>query len=136
MALKNCHESIEDYLETILELSKIKQVVRSIDIAQAMNYSKPSVSIAMKKLKEKQYVNIDDNGYITLTELGLKVAESVLERHEIISSVLIQLGVNDQTAYEDACRIEHDLSDETFQKIKEFYLNTIKNKLIKKGTRA
>lgn len=126
MALKNCHESIEDYLETILELSKIKQVVRSIDIAQAMNYSKPSVSIAMKKLKEKQYVNIDDNGYITLTELGLKVAESVLERHEIISSVLIQLGVNDQTAYEDACRIEHDLSDETFQKIKEFYLNTIK----------
>ena len=136
MALKNRHESIEDYLETILELSKIKQVVRSIDIAQAMNYSKPSVSIAMKKLKEKQYVNIDDNGYITLTELGLKVAESVLERHEIISSVLIQLGVNDQTAYEDACRIEHDLSDETFQKIKEFYLNTIKNKLIKKGTRA
>lgn len=126
MALKNRHESIEDYLETILELSKIKQVVRSIDIAQAMNYSKPSVSIAMKKLKEKQYVNIDDNGYITLTELGLKVAESVLERHEIISSVLIQLGVNDQTAYEDACRIEHDLSDETFQKIKEFYLNTIK----------
>ena len=136
MALKNRHESIEDYLETILELSKIKQVVRSIDIAQAMNYSKPSVSIAMKKLKEKQYVNIDDNGYITLTELGLKVAESVLERHEIISSVLIQLGVNDQTAYEDACRIELDLSDETFQKIKEFYLNTIKNKLIKKGTRA
>ena len=126
MALKNRHESIEDYLETILELSKIKQVVRSIDIAQAMNYSKPSVSIAMKKLKEKQYVNIDDNGYITLTELGLKVAESVLERHEIISSVLIQLGVNDQTAYEDDCRIEHDLSDETFQKIKEFYLNTIK----------
>ena len=126
MALKNRHESIEDYLETILELSKIKQVVRSIDIAQAMNYSKPSVSIAMKKLKEKQYVNIDDNGYITLTELGLKVAESVLERHEIISSVLIQLGVNDQTAYEDACRIEHDLSDETFQKIKEFYLSTIK----------
>ena len=136
MALKNCHESIEDYLETILELSKVKPVVRSIDIAQAMNYSKPSVSIAMKKLKEKQYVNIDDNGYITLTELGLKVAESVLERHEIISSVLIQLGVNDQTAYEDACRIEHDLSDETFQKIKEFYLNTIKNKLIKNGTRA
>ena len=136
MALKNRHESIEDYLETILELSKVKPVVRSIDIAQAMNYSKPSVSIAMKKLKEKQYVNIDDNGYITLTELGLKVAESVLERHEIISSVLIQLGVNDQTAYEDACRIEHDLSDETFQKIKEFYLNTIKNKLIKKGTRA
>ena len=126
MALKNRHESIEYYLETILELSKIKQVVRSIDIAQAMNYSKPSVSIAMKKLKEKQYVNIDDNGYITLTELGLKVAESVLERHEIISSVLIQLGVNDQTAYEDACRIEHDFSDETFQKIKEFYLNTIK----------
>ena len=126
MALKNRHESIEDYLETILELSKIKQVVRSIDIVQAMNYSKPSISIAMKKLKEKQYVNIDDNGYITLTELGLKVAESVLERHEIISSVLIQLGVNDQTAYEDACRIEHDLSDETFQKIKEFYLNTIK----------
>ena len=126
MALKNRHESIEDYLETILELSKVKPVVRSIDIAQAMNYSKPSISIAMKKLKEKQFINIDDNGYITLTELGLKVAESVLERHEIISSVLIQLGVNKETSYEDACRIEHDLSDETFQKIKEFYLNTIK----------
>ena len=126
MALKNRHESIEDYLETILELSKVKPVVRSIDIAQAMNYSKPSISIAMKKLKEKQFINIDDNGYITLTELGLMVAESVLERHEIISSVLIQLGVNKETSYEDACRIEHDLSDETFQKIKEFYLNTIK----------
>ena len=126
MPLNKRQESIVDYLETILELSKVNPIVRSIDIAQAMNYSKPSVSIAMKKLKEKQYVNIDDNGYITLTELGLKVAESVLERHEIISSVLIQLGVNDQTAYEDACRIEHDLSDETFQKIKEFYLNTIK----------
>ena len=126
MALKNRHESIEDYLETILELSKIKQAVRSIDIAQAMNYSKPSISIAMKKLKEKQYIHIDDNGYITLTELGLKVAESVLERHEIISSVLIKLGVNDKTAYEDACRIEHDLSDETFQKIKEHYLTNIK----------
>jgi Mn-dependent DtxR family transcriptional regulator len=126
MPLNKRHESIEDYLETILELSKVNPIVRSIDIAQAMNYSKPSISIAMKKLKERHYIIIDDNGYITLTEMGLTVAKSVLEKHEIISSVLIKLGVNEDIAYKDACRIEHDLSDETFQKIKEFYLNTIK----------
>lgn len=126
MPLNKRHESIEDYLETILELSKVNPIVRSIDIAQAMNYSKPSISIAMKKLKERHYIIIDDNGYITLTEMGLTVAKSVLEKHEIISSVLLKLGVNEDIAYKDACRIEHDLSDETFQKIKEFYLNTIK----------
>ena len=107
--------------ERIISNTKMLFERKQIEVREA--HKKVEV---LKKLKEKQYVNIDDNGYITLTELGLKVAESVLERHEIISSVLIQLGVNDQTAYEDACRIEHDLSDETFQKIKEFYLNTIK----------
>ena len=127
MPLNKRHESIEDYLETILELSKVNPIVRSIDIAQAMNYSKPSISIAMKKLKEKHYIIIDDNGYITLTEMGLTVAKSVLEKHEIISKVLIKLGVNEEVAYKDACRIEHDLSDESFQKIKEFYLKNIKD---------
>lgn len=127
MPLNKRHESIEDYLETILELSKVNPIVRSIDIAQAMNYSKPSISIAMKKLKEKHYIIIDDNGYITLTEMGLTVAKSVLEKHEIISNVLIKLGVNEAIAYKDACRIEHDLSDESFQKIKEFYLKNIKD---------
>lgn len=127
MPLNKRHESIEDYLETILELSKVNPIVRSIDIAQAMNYSKPSISIAMKKLKERHYIIIDDNGYITLTEMGLTVAKSVLEKHEIISKVLIKLGVNEEVAYKDACRIEHDLSDESFQKIKEFYLKNIKD---------
>ena len=91
MPLNKRHESIEDYLETILELSKVNPIVRSIDIAQAMNYSKPSISIAMKKLKERHYIIIDDNGYITLTEMGLTVAKSVLEKHEIISKVLIKM---------------------------------------------
>ena len=127
MPLNKRYESIEDYLETILELSKVNPIVRSIDIAQAMNYSKPSISIAMKKLKERHYIIIDDNGYITLTEMGLTVAKSVLAKHEIISSVLIKLGVNEEVAYKDACRIEHDLSDESFQKIKEFYLKNIKD---------
>lgn len=127
MPLNKRHESIEDYLETILELSKVNPIVRSIDIAQAMNYSKPSISIAMKKLKEKHYIIINDNGHITLTEIGLTVAKSVLEKHEIISKVLIKLGVNEEVAYKDACRIEHDLSDESFQKIKEFYLKNIKD---------
>ena len=79
-----------------------------------MNYSKQSISIAMKKLKERHYIIIDDNGYITLTEMGLTVAKSVLEKHEIISSVLIKLGVNEDIAYKDACRIEHIISPETF----------------------
>ena len=111
-------ESQEDYLETILLLQKRLGQVRSIDIANEMNFTKPSVSIAMKNLREKAYITMSDNGYITLTESGRKRAESVLERHTILSDWLIGLGVNRQTAMEDACRMEHDLSEESFEAIK------------------
>ncbi|MCX4339417.1 MAG: metal-dependent transcriptional regulator [Lachnospiraceae bacterium] len=112
-------ESQEDYLETILLLQKRLGQVRSIDIANEMNFTKPSVSIAMKNLREKAYITMSDNGYITLTESGRKRAESVLERHTILSDWLISLGVSRETAMDDACRIEHDLSEESFEAIKK-----------------
>lgn len=112
------NESIEDYLETILSLQKRISYVRAIDIVHEMNFSKPSVSIAMKNLREKKYIDVDDNGYITLTDAGLKQAEIVLEKHTILSNWLIGLGVNPETALEDACRMEHDISEESFLAIK------------------
>lgn len=112
------NESIEDYLETILSLQKRISYVRAIDIVHEMNFSKPSVSIAMKNLREKKYIDVDDNGYITLTDAGLKQAENVLEKHTILSNWLIGLGVNPETALEDACRMEHDISEESFLAIK------------------
>ncbi|MGN1295724.1 MAG: metal-dependent transcriptional regulator [Bacilli bacterium] len=115
-------ESEEDYLERILMLSKDKGNVRAIDIANSMNYSKPSVSIALKKLKEKHYVNVDEStGFITLTDDGLSIASSIFERHQMIAKLLISLGVSEDTALKDACKIEHDLSEETFQRLKEHY---------------
>ncbi len=111
-------ESLEDYLETILLLQKRLGQVRSIDIANEMNFSKPSVSVAMKNLREKAYITTSDNGFIALTETGKQRAESVLERHTILSDWLISLGVSRQTALEDACRVEHDLSEESFNAIK------------------
>lgn len=115
-------ESTEDYLERILILTNRNGKVRSIDIANDMSFSKPSVSIAMKKLRDKNYITIDENGYIYLTPLGLEKASSVYERHVIISKSLMLLGVDEKTALIDACKIEHDLSEETFSKIKEHYL--------------
>ena len=112
-------ESLEDYLETILLLQKRTGQVRSIDIATEMNFSKPSVSVAMKNLREKGYIAMADNGYITLTESGLQRAESVLERHTLLSDWLISIGVSRETALEDACKIEHDLSEESFEAIKK-----------------
>ena len=109
-------ESREDYLETIYILSK-KGKVRAIDIVNEMHYSKPSVSIAMKKLKEEGYIEISDN-YITLTSNGLDIASKVYERHEILAKALVLLGVNEETALIDACKIEHDLSEESFIAIK------------------
>lgn len=109
-------ESREDYLETILLLSK-KGKVRAIDIVNEMHYSKPSVSIAMKKLKEEGYIEINDN-YITLTSLGNEIASKTYERHEILTKALVSLGVNKETALNDACKIEHDLSEESFNAIK------------------
>ncbi len=112
------HESAEDYLETILILKERSGAVRSIDIATEMNYSKPSISVAMKKLRENGYIEMDKEGYITLTATGYEVASSIYNRHKVLTSFFVSLGVNEKTAAEDACKIEHDLSEETFEKIK------------------
>ena len=111
-------ESAEDYLETILILSRRQQQVRSIDIVNEMNFSKPSVSIAMKNLREKGQIQMDSDGYITLTEEGHKIASQIYERHLLISKLLMQIGVEEQTALEEACWIEHDISQDTFEKLK------------------
>ena len=112
------HESAENYLETILMLSKKQSYVRSIDIANELNFSKPSVSVAMKNLRSSGHILGDDAGHITLTEDGLKIAESILERHSVLSKMLIRLGVSEEIASEDACRIEHVISKESFDAIK------------------
>ena len=115
------YESRENYLETIYILNKKLKNVRSIDIANELSFSKPSVSVAMKNLKNGGYITIDEDGYIKLTHLGLDVAKKTFERHTVIKEILISLGVSEETAADDACRIEHDLSDESFEKIKEFF---------------
>lgn len=112
-------ESLEDYLETILLLQKRMGQVRSIDIAREMNFTKPSVSVAMKNLREKAYITTSESGSILLTESGRKRAESVLERHTLLSDWLISIGVSKKTALEDACKVEHDLSEESFDAIKK-----------------
>ena len=111
-------ESVEDYLETILVLSKQLPVVRSIDIANELEYSKPSVSVAMKNLRGKGYITVSSEGYIVLTEEGKKLASDTYERHTLISQWLVELGVSTETASADACRIEHDLSQESFDALK------------------
>ena len=116
-------ESAENYLETILVLSQKNAAVRSIDIANEMNFTKASISIAMKRLREDGYINMDDDRMITLTPKGKDIASMVYERHQIIAKILIALGVDEATAYEDSCKIEHDLSQKSFEKIKEFYEN-------------
>ncbi|MDO4649785.1 MAG: metal-dependent transcriptional regulator [Eubacteriales bacterium] len=113
-------ESIEDYLETILMLQKSNGYVRSIDIANELNYTKASVSVAMKSLREKEYITMADNGHISLTDTGLQRAQSVLERHLLLENWLLKIGVSKDSAFEDACKIEHDLSEETFAAIKAF----------------
>ena len=116
-------ESLEDYLETILSLQNKLGQVRSIDIVHELGYSKPSVSVAMKNLRERKYITMTSDGYISLTESGKLRAENVLERHKLLSDWLIRIGVSEKTAMEDACKIEHDLSEETFQAIKIFLSN-------------
>ncbi len=110
---------MEDYLETILLLQNRKNKVRSIDIVSELGYTKASVSIAMKGLREKGLITMDEVGYITFTTEGLLLAEKVLERHTLLSDWLISLGVSENTAREDACRIEHDISEETFEILKK-----------------
>jgi Mn-dependent DtxR family transcriptional regulator len=114
------HESAENYLETILELSLKEQKVRSIDIVNELGYSKPSVSVAMKNLREKGFIVMDDDGYITLTAKGRKIADSMHERHIAISQWLVSLGVDKKTAVEDACKMEHAMSEKSFSAIKKF----------------
>ncbi len=112
------HESAENYLETILMLKKSKGMVRSIDIANELDFSKPSVSVAMKNLRENGYIEVDSSGYISLLEKGRIIAEKMYERHTLLSDWLIALGVDPKTAVEDACRIEHVISAESFEAIK------------------
>ena len=112
-------ESGEMYLETILILSKQKQTVRSIDVAEYMKFSKPSVSRAMGLLKDGGYVSVDSRGFITLTDSGKEIAERIYERHRILTAILIRLGVPEGTAADDACKMEHYISDTSFQAIKQ-----------------
>lgn len=113
-------ESGEMYLETILVLSKKKEAVRSLDIAEEMGFSKPSVSRAVGLLKSGEYISVDSNGYITLTDIGREIAEKIYERHNVLSDFFIRIGVDKDTALEDACKIEHDISDTTFNAMKKF----------------
>ena len=108
-------ESAEDYLEMMLMLKESKGFIRSIDIAAGLGVTKPSVSYAVKKLREKGYITMDEQSSIELTESGLEIASKMLERHNTITGVLMQLGVSEETACEDACRIEHDISDESYE---------------------
>ncbi len=114
------NESAENYLETILLLSKKLPVVRSVDIANELNFKKSSVSIAMKNLREKEHITVTDAGYIYLTDSGKEIAEMILERHELISKALVKLGVDEEIASEDACRIEHVISKESFDALRKY----------------
>ena len=119
-------ESGENYLEAILMISRRKDGVHAIDIVNELGFSKPSVSIMLKKLKDEKYITIDDNQHIHLLPEGLKIAEKILERHEILTDILIYLGVDPKVSEDDACKIEHDLSDETFDAIRKIYFDKIK----------
>ena len=123
----NLQESGEMYLESILVLSKKKDRVRSIDVVEYMGFSKPSVSRAIGLLRGGGYVNMDADGYLTLTDAGLEVASKIYERHSLLSSFLISLGVSEETADADACKIEHHISDESFAAIKQYVDETKEN---------
>lgn len=116
-------ESAENYLEAILMIKKKNGNVRSVDVANQLNFTKPSVSVAMKGFREDGYITVEHDGNINLTSKGLEIAQSVYERHEVIAKALIALGVDEKTAYEDSCKVEHDISAETFDKLKS-YLKT------------
>ncbi|MFV0466513.1 MAG: metal-dependent transcriptional regulator [Lachnospiraceae bacterium] len=118
--MNHINESAENYLETILLLSKQLPVVRSVDIANELGFKKSSVSIAMKNLREKEHITVTNTGFIYLTEKGLAIAEMIYDRHQVLSSMLIRLGVNQETALDDACRIEHLISQESFDAIKKY----------------
>ncbi len=113
------NESAENYLETILILSKIRPVVRSVDVAEELGFKKPSVSVAMKNLREKKHITVTKEGFIYLTSSGREIAEMIYERHQFLTKWLISLGVDEKIAAQDACRIEHDISKESFDAIKK-----------------
>ena len=114
----NIYESAENYLEAILSLHERHGLVRSIDIATELGFSKPSVSVAMKRLRENGYIEMDGEGHITLLPPGEAIAQRIYDRHKLLTQLLVRLGVDPKTAAADACKIEHDLSDESFEKIK------------------
>ena len=118
------YESGEDYLETILMLKERNGNVRSIDIAHEMNFKKPSVSYAMKQFRENGYIFVDEDGFIHLTESGEEIAKRVYERHRVLTQLLLFLGVSKENAKKDACKIEHDLSEETFACVKDYLIKS------------
>lgn len=119
-------ESAENYLEAILMLQKKNGYARSVDVAAMLNFSKPSISVAMKNFRENGYINMEYNGHITLTEKGMKIAKKTYDRHNLLSKILLSIGVSEKTAAEDACKIEHDLSEETYEKLKAYYLKEMR----------
>ena len=118
------HESGEDYLEAILMIKKRSRNVRSIDVARELSFSKPSVSVAMKNLKTSNYITVDENGFINLTEAGQEIADKIYERHTFLTNWLTSLGVDPEVAAEDACKMEHAISSESFSAIKKFVADT------------
>lgn len=118
-------ESLEDYLETILILSKRLSVVRSIDVATELSYSKPSVSIAMKNLRNREYITVSEEGYLRLTDEGRRIAESVYERHTLLTDWLVHLGVDPAVASRDACKMEHDITPESYEAMKKCILTIL-----------
>lgn len=119
-------ESGEDYLESILKLSYQTDGVHAIDVVNDLKLSKPSVSIMLKKLRDDGYVTIDENNHLHLTKVGKEIAEKIYERHQLLTDILIKIGVDEKTAEEDACKIEHDLTNETFKAIKKYYNEKLK----------
>ena len=119
MSILAVGESSENYLETILILSKSHPVVRSVDVAEELGFKKPSVSVAMKNLREREHITVTKEGYIYLTESGREIAEMIYERHQLLSAWLVKLGVDEKIAAEDACKIEHVISKESFDAIKK-----------------
>lgn len=118
----NIHESAEDYLERILMLRLKNGMVRSIDIVRELDYSKPSVSVAMKRLRENGYIEMDADGFITLLPPGEEIAIRIYDRHQLLTQFFLQLGVSPENAAADACKIEHDISEESYEKIREVTL--------------
>jgi len=113
------HKSAEDYLEMILRLTEEKGYARSVDIAMGLGVSKPSVSVAMKQLREGNYIIMDKDNYISLTEMGMEIAQRIYERHKVLTRMLTMIGVDEKTAEDDACKVEHDISVKTFIALKE-----------------